>query len=106
MGRHQPEHRLPLQGDGRTSAAAQLQEEEGERTRSLPALSPQAVERGLPQRQAPPRRDPRPRLAPQRRHGEQAALQLPLHGGPGEGALPRTEGEEGYHRRRFPDRQE
>jgi transposase len=59
-----------------------------------------------PQRQAAPRRDPREGLPSQHRHGEQAALQLPLHGATRQEAFPRPEGQEGQHRRRLPDRQE
>ena len=105
MGRHEPEHRLPLQRAGRTAAAAQVQEK-GERPGSLPALPAGAVERGLPQRQAAPRRDPREGLPSQHRHGEQAALQLQVHGATRQEAFPRPEGQEGQHRGRLPDRQE
>src|SRR5918997_1781826 len=47
-----------------------------------------------------PWRDPRARLPPWRRHGEQAALEPQVRRGPGREAFPRPEGEEGLHRRR------
>lgn len=63
--RHQRENRLPLQVSYRAATTSRLQEEE-ECPRPLRAVPPQALERGLPQRQATLPGDPRERLPKQR----------------------------------------